>query len=240
MEKKSSYNKSNLNFLIDALLLLVFSAIIGIGFMIKYVLLTGEQKREIFGINFEQTFLGLDRHGWGDIHLYLGFIFFGLLLLHIISHWSMIIAMFKKFFENLKMRKTVAIVFLSLCLMLIVLPFFIHPLNGEIEGKQINRGHSNFHSDSNDMHQMVAEDKTNINKSAHEERQLNIRGYMSIAEVCDNYKVPAKYLKEKLGLPASAPDNTALSTLRKQHGIKMSKVEEIIIGYTQKKTTKDN
>jgi hypothetical protein len=236
MGNKPVYNKSNINFFIDALLLLVFSAIIGIGLMIKYVLLTGEQKREIFGANIEQTFWGLDRHGWGDIHLYLGFASAALLLLHIIFHWSMIVAMFKKFFENIKLKNAIAIIFLSLCLFLTISPLLIQPKNGGIESKHIDMEPNAAYSDK-DAANNIAEAKTKNEAvpEVHKERVLNIRGYMSIAEVCKNYKVPAKHFKEKLGVPASTPDNTVLSILRKQYGIKMSDIEKVIIAYSNKK-----
>jgi len=232
--EKKVYSKSNINFLIDAFLLVIFSAMIGIGFMIKYVLLTGEQKTEKFGANFEQTILGLDRHGWGDIHLYLGFVILGLLVLHIIFHWKMIIAMFGKFFEKIHLQRTTAVIFLSLCFLFIISPFFIKPQNGAIQNKhfikRLKESQAQNHINNDKRIQYLA--KNELNKEhlhqSHNQKVLNIRGYMSIAELCATHNIKSSNLKEKLGLPASLTDVTRLSTLRKQYGIKMSHIEEVI------------
>ena len=229
----SSFNKTKLNFIIDAFLLLDFSAIIGLGLMIKYVLITGEQKKEFFGINFEQTFLGLNRHGWGNIHLYLGFILLGLLILHFVFHWSLIVAMFTKFFWNFGLKKVVAVGFLSICLFLIIAPLFIQPVNGEIEGKHINseRGQGAQYPGTLQIVTYNGKESFKSHSIKEGEREPDIRGYMSIAEVCANFNIPSEYFKKKIGIPATTPNNTSLSVLRKQRGIRMSEIENLIIEF---------
>ncbi|MBN2411354.1 DUF4405 domain-containing protein [candidate division KSB1 bacterium] len=138
--KKIKTNKTKINFIIDVLLLLIMSAIAGIGFLIKYVLLTGEQKWIKFGANIDQTLFGLDRHGWGYIHLVLGFICIGLLILHIIFHWKMIVCMFGHLLKPSTWRNAVSTIFLLICLVLIFIPLFLTPKNIGIES-----GHGHFH-----------------------------------------------------------------------------------------------
>lgn len=84
------------NFIIDGLLFLVMALIGGIGLLMKYKLVSGRELWEIYGSNPELYLLGLDRHQWGDIHLYLGYAFFGLLALHIILHWRQVKGIFRK------------------------------------------------------------------------------------------------------------------------------------------------
>jgi len=146
-------NKTKINFIIDVLLLLVMSAIVGIGFLIKYVLLTGEQKWIKFGANIDQTLLGLDRHGWGFIHLVLGFICIGLLILHIIFHWKMIVCMFRHLMKPSKWRNAVSTIFLAICLVIIFIPFFLKPKNFDIE-----RGQGHF---QRSLQNTVSTEKTN-------------------------------------------------------------------------------
>jgi len=50
--------KSKLNLVIDALLLLCLAAIAGIGLLIKYVLVPGYQRWEIYGRNVSLFLLG--------------------------------------------------------------------------------------------------------------------------------------------------------------------------------------
>ncbi len=238
MNRKTMFSRLTINTIIDMLLLLIFSAIIGIGFMIKYVLLTGEQKIEKFGANFEQTFLGLNRHGWGDIHLYLGFIFIALLIIHIVFHWDMIIVMFKKFFDKMKLKNSVVAVFLFVCFALMVLPFFIKPVKGEVENKLINKAQNSLVVKKNMEEKAADNHLINKKNDSHEHRNvngLNIRGFMSIERVCINHKIPMEVFKEKLGLPSSFSGKTALSILRKRHGIKMSEIEKVITDYTNKR-----
>ena len=54
--------KSKLNLIIDGLLLLCITVIVGIGFLIKYVLVPGYQRWQIYNRNVDLFFWGLDRH----------------------------------------------------------------------------------------------------------------------------------------------------------------------------------
>jgi len=117
--------RSKLNLVIDAIMLIVMMAIIGIGLLTKYILLTGQEKWDKFGENLEFTLLGLDRHGWNDIHFIFGLILFGLLVLHIWFHWSMIICIYKGLIKNKKARVFSAIALSFISLVLVAFPLFI-------------------------------------------------------------------------------------------------------------------
>jgi hypothetical protein len=103
-------NKLKLNLVIDLIMFLVMMAVAGIGFMIKYVLVPGSERNEIYGKGVELFYWGLDRHQWGNIHLILSLILLFLLLLHIFFHWNQIVhvlgvrqnSLFKK---NLNLKK---------------------------------------------------------------------------------------------------------------------------------------
>ncbi|MBU0567408.1 DUF4405 domain-containing protein, partial [bacterium] len=84
-------DKSKVNFVIDALMFLCMMAITGTGFLMKFVLIPGQERWVKYGRNVELLLLGIDRHEWGAIHLVLGFILLGLLVIHIILHWKMIL-----------------------------------------------------------------------------------------------------------------------------------------------------
>jgi hypothetical protein len=134
-------DKGKLNFLIDALMFLCMAAIAGLGFLMKYVLLPGKEAWALYGKKVELSWLGLDRHAWGAVHLYLAFLLLGLLLLHIILHWQMIIGLFHKFIAPTNLRDEVAIVFVILCAALLLFPFFINPeIDDSAPGKGRGRG----------------------------------------------------------------------------------------------------
>ena len=91
------FDKSKVSFVIDALMFLCMMAIAGIGFLMKFVLIPGKERWVKYGRNVDLYLLGMDRHEWGTIHLVIGFILLGLLVLHIILHWKMILAMYHRF-----------------------------------------------------------------------------------------------------------------------------------------------
>lgn len=119
--------KSIINFSINALMTLCMSAIIGIGFLIKYRLVSGQERWEVYGRNVELYFFGMDRHQWGMLHLILGFVLLGLLMVHIIFHWKVVTTVFERIIKEPLVKKVVVLVFVILCTLMLVFPFFITP-----------------------------------------------------------------------------------------------------------------
>ncbi|MBU0568655.1 DUF4405 domain-containing protein [bacterium] len=124
--------KSKVNFVIDALMFLCMMAIAGTGFLMKFVLIPGQERWVKYGRNVELLLLGMDRHEWGEIHLVLGFILVGLLVLHIILHWKMIWCMFRKLIGSQIARRIVAAAFLIACLTVLIFPFIVNPKAQEL------------------------------------------------------------------------------------------------------------
>ena len=105
--------KPTLNFIINALMLFCMCAIIGIGFLIKYTLVSGQEQIIKYGNKVELSLFGMDRHEWGAIHLIVGYILIGLLLLHIILHWKVIISVYKRLLQKKPAIKFISIVFIN-------------------------------------------------------------------------------------------------------------------------------
>jgi hypothetical protein len=120
-------DKSKFNFILDALMFLTLMAMAGLGFLMKYTLPPGRVLRATSGSNPALTWLGWDRHDWGDIHLYLAFILLGLLVIHLCLHWQQILGLFRRLIPDPKRRYRVALVFLIINLLLIYFPFLISP-----------------------------------------------------------------------------------------------------------------
>lgn len=120
-------NKANLNFVIDALMFLCMTAIAGLGFLTKYVLLPGRESTIKYGRRVDLSLLGLDRHDWGAIHLYLGFLLLALLVLHIVLHWNMIPSLFARLVAPSRQRWQIAVVYGLLTAALLIFPFLISP-----------------------------------------------------------------------------------------------------------------
>ena len=66
--------KSTINFIIDVLMFICMAAVAGIGFLIKYTLISGRESWIVYGDKVDLYFLGIYRHEWGTIHLIIGFV----------------------------------------------------------------------------------------------------------------------------------------------------------------------
>jgi len=119
--------KSKINLIIDALMLLCVAAITGIGLLIKYVLVPGQARWAIYGRNVELFFWGLDRHQWGTVHLTIGLVLITLLILHIILHWTMILAIYRCLILNRLIRRIIVVVLICLTALFLVFSCFVKP-----------------------------------------------------------------------------------------------------------------
>jgi hypothetical protein len=115
------------NFIIDAAMLLCGSALSGIGFLMKFVLIPGKERFAVYGRNVDLFFLGLDRHEWGTVHLLIAFILFALLVAHILLHLRFILNMTSGIIAGQQIRKIAAALFLLLCLLCGLFAFVVQP-----------------------------------------------------------------------------------------------------------------
>ncbi len=129
--KAGVWDRPNLNLVIDALMFLTMMAMAGLGFLMKYVLLPGRESLMKYGRNVRLAFFGWDRHDWGEIHLYLGFFFLGLLGLHIILHWGQIVGLFHRLVP-VERRTAILLAFVLAAVLLIYFPFLITPEVSEV------------------------------------------------------------------------------------------------------------
>jgi len=119
--------RSKLNLIIDALLLLCITTIAGIGLLMKYVLVPGYQRWDIYGRNVNLFLWGLDRHQWETIHLIIGLFFFALLVLHIILHRQMIVGIYRRLIPNRFARRVIPLILLVVTVLIFAFPYFVKP-----------------------------------------------------------------------------------------------------------------
>ncbi len=124
-------NNAKLNLVIDIILLINMMIIMGVGFLIKYILLPGFKRNEVYGNNVELYYLGLDRHQWGTIHLILGFILLFLLVLHIVFHWQIIKNLYRSLIPNKIFRYILGYLLIIVSLLFGVAPLFVKPEIGK-------------------------------------------------------------------------------------------------------------
>jgi len=78
--------KNDWKYLIDALLFVDLCSLAVIGLLLAFVIPSGKGAPEA-----AKFFLGLHRHDWGDIHLYLSLLMLGLVVLHVWLNWTWVV-----------------------------------------------------------------------------------------------------------------------------------------------------
>ncbi len=84
--------KNALKYFIDVTLFIDICSIAVIGLLMGFVIPKGRVSRS------EKYFLGLHRHEWGDIHLYLSIFLLILLFFHIWFNWALVVQSSKRYF----------------------------------------------------------------------------------------------------------------------------------------------
>jgi hypothetical protein len=234
--------KANLNLIIDGILFVLMGLLTGVGLLIKYVLLSGEDRWIKYGKNVNITFLDLDRHQWGKIHLIVAIILIVFLILHIVFHWKMIVCLCKGFISNKIFRILVVLVLTILTIVFTVFPFFIKTTIDDLDSGSERFNVYSEHANSDTIIDLKNTKKIKSSVVAivdekHKDEHHNIdpsievKGFMTLQEVSDKYEVPCAKIKEALDIPISTSNTRNLGYLRKQYNFKMSDVELIIVNY---------
>jgi hypothetical protein len=236
-----------LNIVIDIIMFVVMVVLVVIGFLIRYVLLSGTLRWEKFGRNVDMTFLGLDRHQWGYIHLIIGISLVVLLVLHIIFHWTQIVCMIKRLLPGIRVRTTVIASLTLVSIAISLVPFFAVPEIGDpIRGQGEGYGRASFHANEESVLQEDFEnesgqlkdskpEETAVVKSTetqhdHQEaRTLEIKGFHTIEGLAGSYNISAAELKQRLNIPAHVSDNERLGRIRRLYGFSMREVEDCVL-----------
>ena len=84
--------KNDWKYLLNALLFVDVCSLFAIGLLLAFMIPSGP------GRYAEKYFLGLHRHGWADLHLYLALSLIGLLVLHLWLNWTWVVQSTKRYF----------------------------------------------------------------------------------------------------------------------------------------------
>ena len=250
-------NKSKINLCIDIIMLSLLLPVAGIGFLMKYVLISGIGRNEVYGIKTDLEFLGLTRHQWGTIHLVLSIIFLVLLILHIILHWKLIVCVITQMIPSKALRKGLTAFLAIFSLAMLISPFFIKPGQVPFEPRYRNRiinspsSFSQNPEDSNSTYLAVQESaetakssgtteiRNNQSSSAEsaqhdsEYSEYEVFGYHTLKTVSSRYDVPVSYLANSLKIPENLAGEK-LGFLRREYPFTMTDVRKSIADYKKK------
>ncbi len=243
-------NKPKLNLSIDILMFMLMIPIAGIGFLIKYVLVPGFKRNDIYGSDVELYYWGIDRHQWGTIHLILSFVLLFLLLLHIVFHWKQIVGIFKKMVPTKALRVILSSLLVVFTFIFGITPFFLTP---EIEEGVSHHAHNNengkgYYSEERQYKnrtEAVIEEKQEVvltedkqknqeNRQHLNQSEIEIYGNMTINEIAEKYNIPAQELAKNINVPIGN-NNERLGRLRKRYNFQLNDLRD----YIESKTTKE-
>lgn len=235
------FDKSKFNIIIDTIMFLLIMPIAGIGFLIRYVLVPGYKKNEIYGSNVDLEFLGKTNHEWGTIHLLLSIALLVLLVLHIVFHWKMIIGIFKKIVPITRTRKTLYSLLSILALLSISFPMFINPDIVEKEALYRNRKEEKTIKAEN-ANRTITENSEITNKgkpkaeisevkqNQHANHKIEVFGSQTLQYVADKYNVPVSTIAADLNLPKGLSEEK-LGRLKRQYPFTMDDVRASVAKY---------
>jgi len=244
--------KSNLLLLTDVLMFLFIALMTGLGLMIKYILVPGSKRWDIYGRNVDLNFLGMDRHQWGTVHLICAIFFIALLALHIILHWKTLVAYVCKIVNTRTEANILIIAFAIVLFFIIIFPFMV-----DIKVSELGDGRDRFLHGAEQQHLPASRQREGSILQNKPEKQsepireeqaegvpglehhdidpdIEVYGSMSLINVSVKYNVPVSHIIRELDLPASTSGNEQLGRLRREYGFKMSDIELIIHNYRRK------
>jgi hypothetical protein len=246
--------KAKLNLSIDILMFILLLGMAGIGFLMKYVVVSGEVRNVIYGNQTDLEFMGMTRHQWGSIHLLLSIVFISILVLHIILHWKLIVCIYNSMFSSNFIRYGLAGLLCILTLAAFISPFILEPEKvpfkpknrnrnqsislqktrqpetEEIEASLVSGKHGSLLTDSFPSEKEVPAGKIHEEKHSTEYSGFEVYGYHTLRYVAERYNVPPRVITGALNIPENHAGER-LSWLRKQYGFTMNDVKKIIFDY---------
>jgi len=234
-------DKTKINLIIDAIMLVFLMSIAGMGFLIKYILVPGYKRNALYEGDVELYYMGLTRHEWGNIHLWLSFVFLFLMILHIILHWKMITCIFRQLITSKISRYLIGIFTGLLALLFAVAPLFVKPDVIQLSENHSHKHSANDYAEKNHANQnhiyninekKVETERLHKNQKENHQKQSNneleIFGYMTLMEVSQKYSVQIAEITKALNIPI-VESNEKIGRLKKHYGFEMEELKTIII-----------
>lgn len=126
--------KNRTSFLVSIFMLVLMAAVAGIGFLMKWTLPPGSAPLQI---------LGMTRHEWGTVHLWISIALLLLLILHILLAWPQLACRFRLWIRSARARWVMGLGLIGLLIGLVSWPFVLKPdarEKGSVESFHENGG----------------------------------------------------------------------------------------------------
>lgn len=245
-------SRTDWKYIVDTLMVLCMVGIVLIGLLMGFVIPEGR-----LGPGQSKYFLGVHRHQWGDIHLYLSLAFTALIIVHIVLAWSWAKGKAKGLFGK---AWKVVVGLTVVAAVLVPLVFWIAASKddpayaefGEGPGRQGRRVVESGRPEPESLRQAASTaaagtaaetrdssgeapaapevhgDKIVAGRQEAGTAKAVITGKMTLREVERATGIPANDLAAKVGLPADVSLDETLGRLRQAYGFEMQAVRDAI------------
>ena len=215
------------NLLVDAVGLLLFFGLVSTGTIMAFIL------PPRMGGGGRATLMGLDRHGWGDIHFWISVGFLAMVVLHLFLHWRWLWGIVGGGTGGANRgRRGLAILSGVVVLFAVMVggPFLLEP--GVDESAGGGRGQHGARRQAGRSHEAAGDSQTTSGAQSRSGESsegirvrgqvVNIRGSMTLNEVSSQTGISVERLRGALKLPSDASADERLGRLRQQYGFEMS------------------
>ncbi len=230
-------------YLVDVVLFVCLTGMAVIGGLLGLVIPKGSAAAE-----GSKYFLGLHRHQWGNLHAYLSVVFVVLIVIHIILNWKWITCRTSQIFKS----RPAPVLILGAVLPFLVLavfwlfstkndPSYEERGGGRGGGRRIGAVLPEQTSDVEGIHSreehsggkgLSTESEIRRVESEREDHRtaggLVITGQMTLLDIEQATGLSAKSIAERMGLPSSASLHERLGRLRRQYGIEIQGVRDLV------------
>ena len=219
--------KTDWQYLVDTLLFLCIVGIVFIGFLMGLFLPQGPAAPES-----AKYFLGLHRHQWGNIHLYLSIAFTALIIIHLILSWKWIKIKSRQIFKK---GWSSVLIFTALASIL-VLTFFwaLYPrYPGAYDDYGVRAGAKAKQQHLSEEGLPIHEEKIFLEDGS---MAIIIAGQTTLRQLEKTTGIPAKEIIDKLGLPAKVSLDESFGRLRKRYPFTLQDVRDAVTEILNRRT----
>ncbi len=211
--------KTDWQYLVDTLLFLCIVGIAFIGFLLGLFIPKGPTAPES-----AKYFLGLHRHQWGNIHLYLSIIFSVLIIIHLILSWKWIKAKARQIFKG---RWATALILTAIASFLVLFLFWsLYPkLPGAYEDYGIRDGERATRQQISKERHLIHEEKIFCEDGTVD---IVITGKTTLRQAEKATGISAKKIAAELRLPSNVSMDETLGRLRRRYGFTIQDVQDVV------------
>jgi hypothetical protein len=219
LKSPSKFSRTDTKYLVDTLMFLCILGIAGVGLLLAFIIPEGQAGGR------SKYFLGVHRHQWGHIHLYLSLAFSALLLIHIIVSWSWIRGKARQYFKG--SWKTALALTVVAALLIPVVFWLATPKNVAESSEEMGSGPRGG-GGTQGQEALGTGEKASAGRGAGAEGSSVISGRMTLGDIERQTGVSVRDIAAKVGLPEDVSRDETLGQLRQRYRFEIQAIRDAV------------